>query len=222
MADYDVADLLARCRRELQRPTTDLAFTDADFYAWLTEAEAHWLPILALHAPGHMLTAPTQLTTTDNIVYSFPGLTEAPLAVKIWDSLRGVPLVRGDFSDTEADYVWEGATIRMPGNIERTFSDGPYARWIAPPATINVSTDSAIKPARARILLVHHACMLAAERGGARLSPQVYETRCDKAAWGKLGTGDVGIIGTLKAHDPTGTHRLAPEHYRWWRPNDYT
>jgi hypothetical protein len=222
MADYDVADLLARCRRELQRPTTDLAFTDPDFYAWLTEAEAHWLPILALHAPGHMLTAPTQLNTTDNIVFSFPGLTEAPLAVSITESLTGEPLVRGAFWDPDADYVWEGATIRMPGNRERSFSDGPYGRWIAPPATINVSTDSNIKPERLRILLVHHACMLGAERGGGRLSPQVYEARMNKAAWGNPLTGDVGMVGALKQHDPTGQRRMDGLYYKWWQPNSYS
>lgn len=62
---WDSADLLARVKRFSRLPVITEWPRDEDWYAWLTEAEAKWKPVLALHAPGSMMIGPVKMRTTD-------------------------------------------------------------------------------------------------------------------------------------------------------------
>ena len=220
MADFDSADLLARCRRYAARPSVDEAFGDSAWYALLTEAEARWLPMLAIHDPGSMYGAPTQLSSDDG-GYTYQ-LTEEPLALELYTSVNGNPLFPGAYSDPEADYVLEGDEIRMVRGRARDFSDGPYARWISPPAAINASTASQIQPARHRMLLVYDALEKWASVGG-HMDPTYWRHLLQATLYGDPEIpGDVGIIGSAKRRDfarGMAAYAHGGQGYRWWRPN---
>src|SRR5690348_6155626 len=65
MAKYDAADLLARCKRNAMRPATDAQQTDADWYAFLTEAQDEWFQSIAVMCPEALYGPPTVLSTAD-------------------------------------------------------------------------------------------------------------------------------------------------------------
>lgn len=159
--------------------------TTADEYAWLTEAQAYWLPRVAAEYPYHMFTAPTLLSTADSgVTYQFPS-ESAPLAVEVYATLRGPRLYVGQYDDPAADYVWEGSQIRMTTNQARSFSDGaPYARWVASPGTIDASTQPTLKPVYARQLLVDRSLIYWATRGGVR-DPSPFRDR-ETESWREL------------------------------------
>lgn len=222
MADWDAADLLARCKRYAKRPSVDEAFDDPDWYALLTEAEEHWKPILALHLPGPMYNEPTQLTAAaDEKTYTFPGETEPPLAIEIYTSTNANPLNPGAYHDPNADYVWEGTKIRMVRGRARTFSDGPYGRWISAPGVIDANTDSTIQPKRYRGLLVFDALERWAAIGG-YMDPAYWQQRLQKALYGDPAIpGDVGILGDKGQDWAAGMAAISQGGpYRWWRPNE--
>lgn len=157
MALWDTADILARCKLESGLPASTTFPSDANWYTWLTRAEAYWKPKLASQYPYHMFGAPTLITSADSgVTYTF-GSEASPLAVEVYTSLTGTRLRVGQFGDSNGDYVWEGSQIRMPGNTARVFANGPYARWVTSPTTIDGSTQPTIKPTWTRQLLVDRA-----------------------------------------------------------------
>jgi len=205
MALYDSADLLQRLTDLLGRPSTDAVFTPTYKYRLLTQAEGEIKPMIATHCPHAMWSAPAQMTTSDNKVYTLAGGVTEPIKLLVLESLTGRPLKPGPFWDPESDYVWEGGnTIRITAGRERTFAAGPYARVITPPTTIDANTGSTIEPDRLRILLVYKAASLAARRGYGTFEPQYFDDLFDEAAWGIPGTGHVGLIGALKKTDVRG------------------
>jgi hypothetical protein len=123
------------------------------------------------------------------------------LYVLIYDSASGNLLRPGSYDDPNADYVWEDDKIRMTRDQARTFASGPTCRIMAPPTQIDGSTAPTLKPDHARILLIYHAAAEWARRGGKR-DPKPFETKEHELAWGKDGTGDIGIVGALKASNP--------------------
>ena len=222
MAAWDTADLLARCKRLRRRPETDEGTTDADWYAMLTEAEAHWKPIVAVHGPDAMWSEPVLMTSSDGgYTYDLPGSEEDPLALLVLKSATGDMLKPGPYWDPNSDYVDEGGTIRMTRGRAVTFSDGPYARYIAGPGTIDAATDSTIFPKRARVMLVYHACEIDASRGG--MDDPAFYHALKQTAWAgdQSIPGDVGIQGALKAKNKTaGMAAFAGDgQFKWWRPN---
>lgn len=183
-------------------PSTTEFPAATDWYAWLTEAQQHYYRVFATHCPYVLMTAPTLLTSADSgVTYAMPS-SVVPLAVELYDRLNGRLLRAGAYWDVGADYVWEGTKIRFPGNKAKTFTSGPYLRYVAPPTTIDGSTAPTLQPDNARTLLVAHAVGLWAERGGMR-DPSVFWTRERKMAWGDPEVpGDVGIVGALKLQNP--------------------
>ncbi len=167
-------------------PATTAFPASADWYAWLTQAEQDWKPLLAAEYPYHMFTAPTLMTTGDGgVTFQFPG-ESAPLAVEVYTAINGDRMIAGQFGDTYSDYVWEGSQIRMPANQVVGFSNGaPYARWVPSPGTIDANTQSTMKPAYTRILLVHRALIYRAKRPGSGADPSMFQTAEDKA-WKQL------------------------------------
>jgi len=181
--------------------TTEFPAT-ADWYAWITEAQAYYYGVFATHCPWFLLTAPTLLVSADGgYTYPMPSSTHV-LHVELYDSKGGRLLRAGAYWDTGADYVWEGNRIRFPNNKAKTYSDGPYVRYVAEPGDIDGSTAPTLVPDYARMLLVDHAVALWSERGGMR-DPTPFWLRERKRAWGDPQTpGDVGILGNLKLQNP--------------------
>jgi hypothetical protein len=187
MAMYDSADLLARCKRLLPRPTSDEAISDADFYKFLGEAQQRVVGLFAFHCPEAMYGAPTLLTTADSgATYTFgtdsaTGLNVSPIGhIEIRESKTGAMIPpASEWDTTTLGYLFESDKIRFPGQKTRTFSDGPYARFITMPGLLDGSTAPTLKPAFARELLVFDACERAAVRLGQDPTPygQMFDAR---------------------------------------------
>ena len=202
MATWDHADCLARWKVLTDRPATDASITDAQVYVLLSEAQEFWYSQFAVHAPHVLLTAPTAMSTADSgLTYTFSGSIR-PLYALIYTSATGDFLRPGSWDDPGADYVWEDDKIRMTRGAARVFpSSVPYSRHMAPPAQVTSSVAPTLKPDHARVLLVYHAAAEWARRGGKR-DPTPFENKEHQLAWGKDGTGDIGILGALKMANP--------------------
>src|SRR5690349_10227538 len=122
MATYDAADLLARCIRLAQRPAVDASMATSDWYALLTEGQAHHFNLYAAHVPHVLMGAPVTLTSADGgVTFPFPndasGNPLFPLAVEIYDATGPARLLRPSaYFDASGDYVFEGNKIRFPQN----------------------------------------------------------------------------------------------------------
>jgi hypothetical protein len=202
MALFDAVDLLARFRREIDEPATseEQGPADADhtafLYAYLTEAQLHWMTQLAGVCPDENYTS-EQLTTADGgLTYTF---STEPLggSIEVRRSQSGGLMFPGPEWDQGSDFVMDGAKIRFPGGKAKTFSAGPWARYIKTPGVIDGSNAPVLLPTAARILIVHRACIIWAQRGGLR-DPGPYETQENEAWFGKPETGQHGILGMLR------------------------
>jgi hypothetical protein len=208
MADWDTAALLADAKLEAGIPAESSFPTDANWYSWLASAQEHWMGQIATQCPWLNLGAPVLLATTDSgLTYYFANDDDGdpihPLAVQLYNEIGGRPLIPGNYWDPNADYVWMGDHIRFPRNKTKTFSSGPYARYVAPPERIDVSTQPTLKPKRARKLIVYRACILYATRGGKKDPHPFY--RLEAAFWiGNPTIGDLGLLGELKQQNPFG------------------
>ena len=222
MATWDSPDLLQRVRDEIGRPDVDAVFPDAKVYRWLTAAESHWKPIIAVHAPDDLWSAPAILTAaSDEKTFTFPSSEVDPLQFMLLTSATGRPLKAGPYWDNQSDYVVEKGIIRITAGRSMSFPDGaPYIRMITGPADIDANTDSTIFPKRLRILLVYHACAAMARTGMGLGDPSYYQDAMDEAAFGNPLTGDVGMIGALKARDQLGglSGIAGDGTYKWWQP----
>lgn len=222
MATWDSADLLQRVKDKLLRPSTDALFDNDRIYRELTEAEAHWKPVIAAHYPNDMFSAPAAMTDNGDGTYSFPASETDPLALMILRSTTGMPMLPGAYFDREADYVLEEGGIRLTaGREQQSFPDGvPYVRVVSSAGTIDASTDSGIKPARVRILLVYSAAGAIVRSGMGLGDPSFFEEKVDELAWGVPGTGDVGMVGALKLRDRSGRAAWIgrDEVLPYWRP----
>lgn len=202
MAAFDSADLLSRCKTLSGRPAVDSATSDAQWYTLLTEAQATWTNTFAAQVPWVLMGAPTLLTSTDGgLTYPFPS-SVYPLAVEVYDSTAASRLLKnGSYSDATADYVWEGNQIRFPQGESVTFANGPVARWVAPPSTLDGSNPPTLMPPHCRLLLVYRAVAEWANRGGFRDPTPFYDL--ERRFWfGNPQTGDVGALGALKNQNP--------------------
>ena len=202
ISTWDSADMLARAIFLADRPSGDVSVTTAQWYNLLSEGQVHWTRQIAIHAPHVLLTAPTALTAgTGNLTYTFPSSIR-PLYALVYTSATGDFLRPGSWDDPGADYVWEDDKIRMTRGTARVFpSTVPYARYVAPATVMDGTTAPTLKPDDARVLCVYYAVAEWARRGGKR-DPSPFEAKMQQLAWGLPGTGDIGIIGTIKAANP--------------------
>jgi hypothetical protein len=219
MADWDSADLLARCKRYAARPVADEQMADADWYALLTEAQGEWLPILATHAPAAMMGPLTALTPNGtNTEFDFPANTVVYGQAEFYDGTDGTLLRLGHYSDPSADLVLTAAGLVTPLGRSRTFGAGLYARWIPGPTAISAATQPTLLPAHIRILLVYRALQKWASIGQ-RADPGYWEAEESKAAWDDPRTGKIGLVTALKTQyrgqEDEHMGRRAP----WWWGN---
>jgi len=241
---WDTADLLARCKRQAMEPDINQITTDPDWFAMLTEGEAHWKPIIAAHYANAMYGPPARMrpkpnTHPDaNMVWEFidpnnPNGSVNPLGqVEVYTSPRGRILIEGAYWDMGADFVIERDGIRITAGRTMSFPDGaPWARYVTPAGEIRGGDDtvappvpaieSTILPAHARILIVYHALYNWASRGGMQ-DPSFYRALQQKAWMGDPDIpGDVGIMGAIKVQSTL--HGMAAFVHspsrRWWQPN---
>lgn len=219
MALHDTADILARAKRRLNRPTTDEALADTDWYAFFTEAQARVVSLLATHCPQAMYGAPTLLTTSDGgLTYTFgtdSGLptnyqTVFPVGhVELRASRSGTLFYPGNDWDTGDVFIMEGDKIRWPNGRARTFTDGPYARFITPPGVIDASTQPTLEPVFARVLIVDDGITRAAgER--LKMDPAPYEEMFQRD-WAE-------VLGALKTqYFGAGVRALGQPGTPWFR-----
>lgn len=168
MAYLDTADLVARCNRLARIPTNASFPVASDWYDFLTQAENEVKTELASILPNVLVGAPVLMATADGgYTYTFGTDADANLlypigSCAVYPSQNDIPtnpLVPG------VDYLMEGERIRWLNNQQRTFSNGPYARFVAPTFTINASTEPTLPPL-ARLLLVYKAVAIYAASGG--------------------------------------------------------
>lgn len=201
MAYQTTAELLAGFKFYALRPSTDESLTDAQIYILLSEAQKHVYGMVALHFPEVLMTAPTIMSTADGgKTYTFASSVFPFGQVEIRSSLNGNLMIPGSWWDSNADYVWEGDQIRIPNNRSRTFTDGPYARYMAMPTDIGASQEPTLKPAFARSLILFYALYLWSERGGGvnQADPNRF-LGMFQSAWAgdpRL-SGDAGIMGVM-------------------------
>ena len=132
------------------------------------------MTLLAFHCPESNYGAPTLLTTADSgTSYTFgtdaDGANINPIGhIELRESKTGAmipPASEWDISTLA--FIYNGSdTIRWPGQKARTFADGPYARFVTPPALLNASTAPTLKPLYARELIVYDGAERAAIRMG--------------------------------------------------------
>lgn len=210
MADWDSADLLARLKRTAAIPATTEYPTDAQAYQLLSEAQHYWMMEMATHVPESQYTAPRQLTSADGgVTYTFPnpwpggsGTVEA-YACEIYDRIDGRRLTPGAFWQPERDYVFEGNLIRFAGNKAKTFTNGPYARYVAHAPEITASVQPVLRPNAARLLVILRAAAYHAARGGLR-DPQPYYDAEARYFFGDPNLGMAGLLAALKMGDLQG------------------
>ena len=174
----------------------------------LSVAQDHWFGQFALHCPWILMSAPTLLVTADsNETWTFgtdvDSVNIVPLSVVVYTKKDGRIMRPGTYWDSAADYVWEGDKIRFARGKTKSFTDGPYARFITPPDNISSSVQPTFKPKRARILLVYRAVALWASRGDIR-NPQKFFDLEERTWVGRPEIGDYGLLGQLKLQNPFG------------------
>lgn len=229
MARYDNAWLLARVKKELRRPPTDELLADTDIYDLLSEAQEDWLSTISAVVPHVNYGPPTLMVSTDNgVTYYFgtdpvTGTAQAltPIgSVEVYSRLAtGLPLLPGSYWDTQADYVHEGDHIRFPLNRVRTFTNGPYARFISPPAPISASVQPVLKPTFARPLLVYRACAKACE-GILKEDPTPFYDLETRTWTGDMDRGMPGILGALRQQFNDQGNEAQGSGGRWYDSSD--
>ena len=201
MAYESSAELLAGFDFFGMRPDTDESILDPTKYILLEQAQKHIYGVFATHVPAVLYAAPAKLTTADSgLTYTFPDSVFPSGNVEIRASRNGellIPTV--DWGS--GDYVWEGDTIRSPNGKAKTYSDGPYARYVVPAGTLNAANEPTLEPPKARILILYYALYLFAERGGGmnQIDPNRYLGLYQSELSGDSRIpGDIGILGELK------------------------
>lgn len=215
------SDLHTRFRTQAGRPLTDQSLTDARLDAYLTEAQAHWYSVIASIVPQALWSAPTKLTSADGgVTYTFgtdaDGDNIVPIGhVELLEGPRGPVIPAGTAAGWDG-FIFEGAVIRWPGQRARTFTDGPYARFVTPPGAIASGSEPTLQPKHARVLLLYRGLALWAHRTGRDPAPWYAE---ELHAW-EGGTTGAGILSSLRTQYPApGPRALDDESagLEWWR-----
>lgn len=175
--------MLSLTKLYLNLPATDERATDAQIYQALTETQARVVQMLAFAHPESVLSAPTKLSTSDSgLTYTFGTDSGLPTNytqisaeghIRLLASKTGPEILPGTDADNTTDvFLFEDGVIRWPGGKTRTFSDGPYARFITPPGVIDASSGvPTLKPVHLRRILPFGACSLIATRLGEDPTP---------------------------------------------------
>lgn len=166
------------------------------------------MELLAFHCPESNYGAPTLLTTADSgTSYTFgtdiDNANICPIGhIELRESKTGAMIPPASEWDTSTlAFIFNSDTIRWPGQKSRTFSDGPYARFVTPSALLNASTAPVLKPLYARELIVFDGAERAAVRVGTDPTPygQMFDARFPEVLQTIMtsfsGTGAIAVDG---------------------------
>ena len=218
---YDSADCLAKFLRYADRPSTDEGLLAADVYAYLTDAQITVAGEISALFPRLLMTAPTLMTTADSgLTYTVgtdsEGVTIYPFghAEVYAQSTNGAEMYGSTYSAYNGDFVFEGAKLRVPAGNTKTFSAGPYIRYVAlPPAELSASVEPTLQPKQLRQLMVYRALVLWANTGGHR-DPKPFEDMYQTAWLGPTRTG--GLLAMLSTQYRQSA-QAAQAGVDWWR-----
>jgi hypothetical protein len=202
------------------RPSPDEGISDPEIFALLEQGQRHVYGIFASHVPDVLYGDPTIMSTSDSKVYTFASSVFPLGSVEIRSARNGQLLTPGTEWDSNADFVWEGDQIRIPNNRTRSFSSGPYARYISIPTALDADNEPSLKPPHARILILYHALYLWAEIGGGanQVDPNRYLGLFQSALSGDTRIpGDIGILGQLKTQGYGSGMAAASFPQPWYR-----
>lgn len=171
MAQWDSADLLARLKVALRRPTTDQEGTDVLLYQLLGDAQLEVMTRVAMEAPELNYVPAAALTSSDggktyltaNVATEWVG----PIEVYRDSTLKGPPLSAGALWECHKDYTVEGSrTIRLTCGRQKVFA--PFARFCLKPALLDGGTAPILQPASLRRAVIQLAAAMFCDRGGTR------------------------------------------------------
>lgn len=224
MAEFDTADLVQQFKEDANRPATDQSTTgtgaDSIIFRYLTRADRHWVGRIAAVAPHFMYGDPVLLATADGgYTYTF-GLDSAGNPItpighfELREARDGRLLVPGAEFDPDADFTFEGNKIRWPRNVARTFTNGPYARFVTRgPEITGVGVQPTLRPTWARALLVPRALVYYARRMKQDPTPWL---QAEMELWrGDPAAGVHGILAQLRTA-AQGEGSYSSEDV-WWR-----
>lgn len=181
MAYMDSVDMLDRANR-LCRIATNATFpVAADWYAWFTEADNEIKLEFSYLVPNAFLGSPTLMATGDGgMTYTFgndaAGNPIFPVGdVQIFNSQTSINAMGMPDFNPGQDYLIEGNKIRWPNNVPRTFSDGPYARFVTPTVVIDANHPSTL-PTEYRQSVIYKAAATNA-LSGLQQDPTMYEQK---------------------------------------------
>ena len=178
MAGWDSADLHDRMLLYLGRGhagtfATDELWTSARLYLILSDAYEQVVTEIAPSFPEQVMGAPVLLTSADGgRTFTFPNGDYPFGHVEVYAKENGGrELYVSTYGDPGGDFVVEGSTIRSIGNRQRTYANGPYARYVAIPARLSASVQPVLAPDAARELILWRALVMAAEVSNGELDP---------------------------------------------------
>src|SRR5579872_4021952 len=225
---YSSTDLLQRVKFKAQRPSSDTSMQDSDWYSLLLEAEIYWMTRIASVCPEALYGPPTMMTSTDGgYTYYFGfdanGNPIFPIGdVELRQTQAGRPWQPGVDWDQSADFIRNGAYIRFPGQRQRIYQNGPWARFITLPTMLDGSgnNEPVLLPIQARSLMVWRALILWARRAGTK-DPQVFLDAEREEWFGNPAEGNHGILSMLRTqYALTGAESLYGQNGNWWSSID--
>ena len=221
MALETSAQLLAYCKFKAARPTVDKEVSDTQWYILLSLAQEAWYGTFAQIFPAILYGDPTKMVTSDNKVFTFADSVFPIGEVEIRDGRNGELLLPTVEWSEQGDFVPEGSQIRIPGNRTRTFTDGPYARYITPAGDIDADTEPTLVPAFARVLIACEALIEFAERGYGQRDPDFFKELKQRHWEGDPQIAGSGILATLEGQY-FGSGAAASENSvgPWYRSSD--
>lgn len=216
MATWDQADMLAKLKLELKRPTNDASLgTDDQLYALLSEGLAYTQALLSQHGLQQNATW-EQASTVDTKVYTIAYEPVGPF--NCYDGQDStIPLIVGPEDVAQTDLVWQGLTLLVPRNQLRVFANGLWVFYTREAPAITASIAPALMPTRARKIAVLHAAREWLDRGGYREEVvNAYTVKMSRVLFGDPSIpGDVGIVTSRKR----GLSSRGFRDGRWWIGN---
>lgn len=151
----------------------DELWTATRVYRQLADAQEAVYTDLAPMVPQVLVGAPVLLTSADGgVTYTF-GTGVYPIGhVEVYaQESGGRELLASTFGTPSGDFVIEGALIRAPGNRTRTYSSGPWARFVQFPPRIASNQEPTLQPPAARELILYRALADAANVSAGQTDP---------------------------------------------------
>lgn len=170
----------------------DELWTATRVYRQLADAQEAVYADLSPIAPYAFVSVPIKLYTLDGgKTYRFPPSTSAiatqlttyPLGhVEVYaQESGGRELLASTYGTPSGDFVFEQGIIRAPGNRTRTYSNGPWARFVQMPGRLAADQEPTLQPPAARELILYKALADAANVSAGQTDPGPWEAKYAEA-----------------------------------------